>query len=93
MFRLMKLMAFALFGYAIYEFFRGMTDAGGGMGGGQRSMGGSMGNAIGGMTEAFGLSPGQGQLSGEGQGREEDTLNTDGGSVRHRVGRGVVSGM
>ena len=94
MFRLLKLMAFALFGYAVYEFFRGMTDTGGGgmgggMGGGQRSMG----NAMGGMSEAFGLAPGQGQLSGEGQGRDEATLNTDGGSVRHRVGRGVVSGM
>ena len=90
MFRLLKLMAFALFGYAVYEFFRGMTDApGGGMGGGQRSMG----NAMSGMSEAFGLAPGQGQLSGEGQGRDEETLNTDGGSVRHRVGRGVVSGM
>ena len=93
MFRLMKLMAFALFGYAVYEFFRGMSDAGGGMGGGQRSMGNAMGNAIGGMSEAFGVAPGQGQMTGAGEGREEETLNTDGGSVRQRVGRGVVSGM
>ena len=91
MFRLLKLMAFALFGYAVYEFFRGMSDTGGGggMGGGQRSMG----NAMSGMSEAFGLNPGQGQISGAGEGREEATLNSDGGSVRHRVGRGVVSGM
>jgi hypothetical protein len=88
MFRLLKLMAFALFGYAIYEFFRGMSDAGGG--GMGRGVGRSMGQ---GRSEAFGLSPGQGQLTGEGRGREEDTLDTDGGSVRHRVGRGVVSGM
>ena len=87
MFRLLKLMAFALFGYAVYEFFRGMTESGGGMGGG---MGRSMGQ---GMSESFGVAPGQGQLTGSGEGREEDTLNTDGGSVRHRVGRGVVSGM
>ena len=86
MFRLLKLMAFALFGYAVYEFFRGMSDTGG-MG---RGMGRSMGE---GRSEAFGLSPGQGQLTGEGRGREEATLDTDGGSVRHRVGRGVVSGM
>ena len=86
MFRLLKLMAFALFGYAVYEFFRGMSDAGGG-GGMGRGMGRSMGQ------ESFGLSPGQGQLTGSGEGREEETLNTDGGSVRHRVGRGVVSGM
>jgi hypothetical protein len=89
MFRLLKLMAFALFGYAVYEFFRGMSDTSGGGMGGQRSFGGG----VGGRSEAFGLSPGQGQISGEGQGREEETLNTDGGSVRHRVGRGVVSGM
>ncbi len=88
MFRLMKLMAFALFGYAVYEFFRGMSDTGGGGGG----MGGSMGRSMSrGMTEAFGSAPGQGQITGEGQGREEATLNADGGSVRHRVGRGVVS--
>jgi hypothetical protein len=87
MFRLLKLMAFALFGYAIYEFFRGMSEPAGGTG---RGMGRSMGQ---GMSEAFGLSPGQGQLTGSGEGREEETLNTDGGSVRHRVGRGVVSGM
>ena len=87
MFRLLKLMAFALFGYAVYEFFRGMSESGSGGGGG---MGRSMGQ---GMSEAFGLAPGQGQLTGAGEGREEDTLNTDGGSVRHRVGRGVVSGM
>ena len=87
MFRLLKLMAFALFGYAVYEFFRGMSETGGSSGGG---MGRSMGQ---GMSEAFGLAPGQGQLTGSGEGREEDTLNTDGGSVRHRVGRGVVSGM
>ena len=86
MFRLLKLMAFALFGYAVYEFFRGMSDTGGGMGRTARSMGQA-------ASEAFGNAAGQGQLSGEGRGREEETLNTDGGSVRHRVGRGVVSGM
>ena len=30
MFRLMKLLAYALFGYALYEFFRGMNESGGG---------------------------------------------------------------
>ena len=89
MFRLLKLMAFALFGYAVYEFFRGMSDAGGG-GGGVGRTARSMGQAA---SEAFGEAPGQGQLTGEGRGREEQTLNPDGGSVPHRVGRGVVSGM
>jgi hypothetical protein len=88
MFRLLKLMAFALFGYAVYEFFRGMSDTGGG--GGMGQMARSMGQAA---SEAFGVQPGQGQMTGAGEGREEQTLNTDGGSVPHRVGRGVVSGM
>ena len=83
MFRLLKLMAFALFGYAIYEFFRGMSETGG------QGMGRSMGQG----SSAFGLAPGQGQLTGSAEGREEETLNTDGGRARHRVGRGVVSGM
>ena len=86
MFRLLKLMAFALFGYAVYEFFRGMNESGGGGGGMRRSMGRE-------RSEAFGRAPGQGQITGSGEGREESTLNPDGGSVRHRVGRGVVSGM
>jgi len=34
-----------------------------------------------------------GRMSGSGEGREEQTLDADGGSVRHRVGRGVTSGM
>jgi hypothetical protein len=87
MFRLLKLMAFALFGYAVYEFFRGMSDtsgAGGGGRGGQRSMGGRP------RSEAFGRAQNQGQLTGAGEGREEATLDTDGGSVRHRVGRGAA---
>ena len=86
MFRLLKLMAFALFGYAVYEFFRGMSETGGGVGRAARSMGAA-------ASEAFGEAPERGQITGEGRGREEQTLNPDGGSVRHRVGRGVVSGM
>lgn len=88
MFRLMKLMAFALFGYAVYEFFRGVSETGGGGSQAGRSVGRQMGR---GMAEAFGQVPGQGQLSGAAEGRDEATLDSDGGSVRHRVGRGVVS--
>jgi len=84
MFRLLKLMAFALFGYAVYEFFRGMSGTGGtaGTGVGQsfRELGRDTSEAI-------------GRASGSGEGREEETLDADGGSVRHRVGRGVTSGM
>ena len=85
MFRLLKLAAYALFGYALYEFFRGMTAEGaaGGAGGGRGA-----GRAMRGSER------GEGQLTGPGEGRPEATLESDGGSARRRVGRGVVpSGM
>jgi hypothetical protein len=86
MFRLMKLLAYALFGYALYEFFRGLSDTG--AGGGQQSGGQRAGGAM------RGAERGEGQISGPGEGRPEATLESDGGSVRRRVGRGVVpSGM
>jgi hypothetical protein len=88
MFRLIKLLAYALFGYALYEFFRGMSDTGGGGGGGQRPMGGQR---SGGGQAMSGADRGEGQITGPGEGRPEATLESDGGSVRHRVGRGVVS--
>lgn len=86
MFRLLKLAAYALFGYAIYEFFRGMNAPSGAMGGG------SGGRSGGGSRAMRGADRGQGQISGSGEGRAEETLDADGGSVRHRVGRGAVSG-
>ena len=93
MFRLMKLIAYALFGYALYEFVRGMSGqmdggggfgGGGGMGQGQRSFGGGMG-----QSEAFGQ--GGSNVSGAGEGREEATQDMSGASTRHMVGRGVIS--
>jgi hypothetical protein len=88
MFRLLKLAAYALFGYALYEFFRGLSDTGAAeSGGGQRSMGG---RRSGGARAMRGADRGEGQISGPGEGRPEATLDSDGGSVRHRVGRGVV---
>ena len=87
MFRLLKLMAFALFGYAVYEFFRGMSE-GGGAGGGRAQGFGESVRAMG-REAAASFS----QMTGSGEGREDATLDADGGSVRHRVGRGVTSGM
>ena len=83
MFRLMKLAAYALFGYALYEFFRGMSADMGGESGG-RSMGQQSGRAM------AGGGSGEGQLTGPGEGRDEATMDSDGGTVRHRVGRGVI---
>jgi hypothetical protein len=96
MFRLIKLAMLALFGYAVYEFFRGMlqdTQLGSRMNEafgqltGQGQQGGGGGGAGGGSSGK----PGQYQMSGGGQGAEEATLERDGGSVRHKVGRGVIS--
>ena len=82
MFRLLKLAAYALFGYALYEFFRGLSDTAG-AGGGQAMSGGRSGGSSRAMRGAD-----------RGEGRNEATLEPDGGSTRRRVGRGVVpSGM
>jgi hypothetical protein len=91
--RLIKLAAFALFGYALYEFFRGAlqdTQLGAQLGdafnrGTQGQQGGGQG-AFGGGNEGRGMN-----ISGPGEGERVSTLETDGGSVSHQVGRGVIS--
>ena len=93
MFRLIKLAMLALFGYVVYEFFRGMLQ--------DTRLGARMSDAFGRLMEdedagaggsaqagAFG---GGTNMTGPGEGAEEATLDRDGGSVRHKVGRGVVS--
>ena len=97
--RLIKLAAFALFGYALYEFFRGAlqdTQLGAQIGDafnrasqgqGQQGGGGGGQGAFGGGGDA-----GRGMnISGPGEGERVSTLETDGGSVGHQVGRGVIS--
>jgi hypothetical protein len=89
MFRLIKLAMLALFGYAVYEFFRGMLQ--------DTQLGARMNDALGQFTgqgqqgSGSGGEPGQYQMSGGGKGQEESTLERDGGTVRHKVGRGVIS--
>jgi len=88
MFGLLKLLAYGLLGYVLYEFIRGMYDAeganrlsgpGGGMGGG--SMGRGMGGGMGG---------GAGRLSGPGRGASVSTQEPGGGSMPRSVGRGAM---
>ena len=82
MFGLLKLLAYGLLGYAIYEFIRGMsaTEAQGSFGGGGWSSSGNLrGDA------------GRANLTGRGGGMDVESQEEDGGSVRHTVGRGVVS--
>ena len=91
--RLIKLAMLALFGYALYEFFRGALQ--------DTQLGARMGEAFGQMTGGQGQQQGSGgggggaetrgmNMTGPGQGTAESTLETDGGSVRHQVGRGVT---
>jgi len=92
MFRLIKLAIYALVGYALYEIYQGMTMpqsarsmAGGGGGGG----GGAGGNRN--LRRALNTTAGRMQtLTGAGMGQTEQTLEPNGGSAPHRVGRGVT---
>lgn len=91
--RLIKLAAFALFGYALYEFCRGALQ--------DTQLGAKLGDAFNRATEGQGGQSGQGSfagnesrgfnISGPGQGERVSTLESDGGSVGHQVGRGVIS--
>ena len=99
MFKLLRLAIYALVGYAAYQFImdlvhaqqqeqkpqraQGQGSRGGGRGRGQggRTRGGTKAVAGAVMTAA---------ARAGGQGKQEETLNPDGGTVRHRVGRGVV---
>jgi hypothetical protein len=88
--RLIKLAMLALFGYVVYEFFRGMLH--------DTPLGNRMSDAWDRLAEeegagrssqrAFG---GGTNMTGPGEGATQSTLDNDGGSVRHKVGRGVVS--
>jgi hypothetical protein len=76
--RLLKLMAYALFGYALYEFVRGMME--------QESARPAMSGASGSRQ---GATPRQ-NITGPGEGADVETADTNGGAMHHRVGRGVV---
>ena len=85
MFRLIKLAIYALAGYALYEFYQGLSTGHGGAfrggGGGSRDLRRAA-NRTGGRMQT---------LTGEGVGEVEQTLDDSGTSATHRVGRGVTS--
>ena len=91
MFRLLKLLAYGLLGYAIYEFIRGaMGNEIGQMfaqGGGQFGQGGQGGGTSRNMRD----DAARANMTGSGEGSMQESLENDGGSVPHAVGRGVVS--
>ena len=83
---LVKLAVYGALGYLAYQmFFAG--ESSGSMGGLGRTREGSpsRGNRGGSQQRA-----GAQQMSGGGQGREEETQEPSGTSMRHRVGRGVI---
>jgi hypothetical protein len=86
MFRLIKLGFYVLIGYALYELYQGMTQGqmsgggSGGQGGGRRDLNRALNSERGRMQT----------LTGEGKGQREQTLDSTGGSMPHRVGRGVT---
>jgi hypothetical protein len=88
MFRLIKLAVYAVLGYALYELYQGMTAESGGSSRGRGSWsraGESLGRAL---NETGGRMQ---TLTGPGAGMRESTLDPDGGSIPHQVGRGVVT--
>lgn len=93
MFGLLKLLAYGLFGYAAYEFFRGMTQVPSG-GGSQQQLSSSGGSSGGqrsqGQSRRQESGPTPASLTGSG-GTSVSAQSADGGSMQHRVGRGVVS--
>ncbi|HEV7298204.1 MAG TPA: hypothetical protein VGN72_02485 [Tepidisphaeraceae bacterium] len=100
MLRLIKLAVYGLIGYAIYEFYRGVTMTGGGQqGGGSMTGGGGQGGysgqGMGGQGPSLGQNPQSMNTplmggSESPQGMLVPTQDADGGSVTHSVGRGVV---
>jgi hypothetical protein len=87
MFRLIKLAMYAFVGYSLYQLYQGIMQQQGGGGGGAFAASRTQ-DYNSGLSDQ--TSTGQ-NLTGSGRGQAEETLDNDGGSVRHNVGRGVIS--
>ena len=81
MFRLIKLAVYAVLGYFAYEIYQGMT-AGSGGSGGSRDLNRALNRGDEGRM---------GALTGGGEGQEVRTLDAQGTSIPHQVGRGVIT--
>ena len=86
MFRLLKLTAYALLGYAIYEFVVGLLQI--------EDENYRRSNAAGGGSSVGVLRPKAAGMNftGPGEGQPVSTTGTAGETASHRVGRGVVAG-
>lgn len=92
MFKLIKLAIYGLLGYALYEFFRGISTESverqmQGAGGTSRNEG--QGQSRGG--DSRGAKAANAQWSGPGEGQQVNTEEASGVGAPHKVGRGVVS--
>ena len=85
MFRLIKLAIYGFVFYSLYQLYQGMMQQQGGGGAFAASRTQDYNAGLSDQTRT-----GQ-NLTGAGVGRAEETLDNDGGSVRHNVGRGVIS--
>ena len=86
--RLIKLLAYALLGYVIYELFRGMSEQPQTVGWrktGARSRRGSRD-----LERALNEDTGRMNVTGTGHGTSVSSQETTGASRRHTVGRGVI---
>ena len=100
MFKLLRLAIYALVGYAAYQFVMEVVNSTqeqrpqGRQAQSKGNRGGNRGRGRGGQTrggtKAVAGAVMTAAAKAGGQGKQEATLNPDGGSVRHRVGRGVV---
>jgi hypothetical protein len=93
MFRLLKLATYAFLGYALYEFFRGMTtdvEAAAGQGGQQRGQRGQRGSSQGQSGSGRSQARGGERVTGPGEGMTVQTQDANGGAIPHTVGRGIV---
>lgn len=94
MFKLIKLAIYGLLGYALYEFFRGIsteTVAGQMQGGGTGSQSRSEGQGQSRGGNSRGAKAANAQWSGPGEGQQVNTEEASGEGAPHKVGRGVVS--
>ena len=94
MFKLIKLAIYGLLGYALYEFFRGISTEsvarqmeGAGAGGQSRNEGQAQSRG----GDSRGAKAANAQWSGPGEGQEVKTEEASGTGAPHIVGRGVVS--
>lgn len=94
MFRLLKLAAYGLLGYAIYEFVRGVlygVERAEAAAANRSSAQGQSGGNAGGIGGGLGDQGARQNMTGPAEGTTVASQESDGGSVAHRVGRGVVA--